>query len=99
MKLIWEILELRTKHDFNIARAAAPPARRNVVVRVIDDDGLEGWGEAAPNAYYQESADTVVAMLERLEPRMREVRAIDAALAASDAAVRETPHAASGGSA
>jgi L-Ala-D/L-Glu epimerase len=63
LKLEYEIIELRTRHDFNIARAAAPPQRRNVWVR-LHRNGVEGWGEAAPNAFYAEDADTVVAALE-----------------------------------
>lgn len=63
MKLEFDILELHTRHDFNIARAAAPAQRRNVWVRLTDDDGAQGWGEAAPNAYYAESADTVAEVL------------------------------------
>jgi L-alanine-DL-glutamate epimerase-like enolase superfamily enzyme len=63
MRLDFDILPLHTRHDFNIARAAAPAQRRNVWVRIIDDDGTEGWGEAAPNAFYAESADTVAEVL------------------------------------
>lgn len=63
MRLEFDVLPLQTRHDFNIARAAAPPQRRNVWVRLIDDDGVEGWGEAAPNAFYAESADTVAEVL------------------------------------
>ncbi|HEX6307662.1 MAG TPA: dipeptide epimerase [Longimicrobiales bacterium] len=58
-----EVLELTTKHAFHIARAAAPPVRRTVWVRVTDEEGNEGWGEAAANAYYGETADTVTALL------------------------------------
>ena len=65
MKIEYSILELKTKHDFNIARAAAPAVRRNVWVRGIDYEyDFEGWGEAAPNAYYNESAETVIAAIE-----------------------------------
>jgi L-alanine-DL-glutamate epimerase-like enolase superfamily enzyme len=67
VKLFFEKLRLETRHEFNIARAAAPPAREDVWVRAIDDDGVEGWGEAAPNAYYAESADQVMATLPRLQ--------------------------------
>ena len=63
MRLEFDVLPLQTRHEFNIARAAAPPQRRNVWVRVIDDDGAEGWGEAAPNAFYAEDADTVAEVL------------------------------------
>jgi L-Ala-D/L-Glu epimerase len=63
IRITHELIELHTTHPFNIARAAAPPVRRSVWVRITDDDGAEGWGEAAPNAYYGETADTVVALL------------------------------------
>jgi L-alanine-DL-glutamate epimerase-like enolase superfamily enzyme len=66
MKLTFEIFELNTKHAFNIARELGPPARRLVWVRVRDDDGVEGWGEASPQPFYGETADTVVAVLPRL---------------------------------
>jgi L-alanine-DL-glutamate epimerase-like enolase superfamily enzyme len=64
MKLEYEIITLRTRHEFNIARAAAPPERKNVQVRLITDDGAEGWGEAAPNAFYAEDANTVAEALQ-----------------------------------
>lgn len=63
MRITHEVLELRTTYAFNIARAAGPAVRRNVWVRITDDDGVEGWGEAAANAYYGETADTVIALL------------------------------------
>jgi L-alanine-DL-glutamate epimerase-like enolase superfamily enzyme len=34
-----------------------------VHVRLVDEDGLEGWGEAAPTKFYGETADSVVAAL------------------------------------
>lgn len=73
-----EVLELRTTHAFNIARAAAPPVRRTVWLRVADGNGTEGWGEAAANAYYGETADTVTALLPLYE------NALNAALADGD---------------
>ena len=63
MRLTSEIIELHTRHAFNIARQAAPPARRDVWVRISDGEGNEGWGEAAATAYYGETADTVQAVL------------------------------------
>jgi L-Ala-D/L-Glu epimerase len=63
MRITHEVLELRTTYAFNIARAAGPAVRRNVWVRITDNDGVEGWGEAAANAYYGETADTVIALL------------------------------------
>lgn len=84
MEIEYEVIELRTRHEFRIARAGSyggpaggPPAppRRSVWVRVRDDDGVEGWGEAAPLPYYGETADTVAAVL----PWLREVVAAAAA--------------------
>jgi L-Ala-D/L-Glu epimerase len=72
MRLTHEILELRTRHAFNIARAAGPAVRRNVWIRLTAADGAEGWGEAAANAYYGETADTVVALLPLYERAIAE---------------------------
>ena len=66
------VLELRTRHAFHIARAAAPPVRRNVWVRIRTADGEEGWGEAAANAYYGETADTVLALMPRYQQALNE---------------------------
>jgi L-Ala-D/L-Glu epimerase len=58
-----EILELRTKHPFVIARGGQSN-HRTVWVRLTDGDGLEGWGEAAPSKFYGETADSVLAALQ-----------------------------------
>ncbi len=72
MKLSHEILELRTRHAFHIARMAGDGIRRTVMVRVVADDGMEGWGEAPVSTpYYGETADTVVAVLPRMEAALR----------------------------
>ena len=47
LRLESEILELRTRHPFIIARGGQSDYR-TVLVRLIDGDGVEGWGEAAP---------------------------------------------------
>ena len=62
MKLAHEIVTLRTKNPFIIARGGASEYR---VVRVTltAPDGATGWGEAAPSKYYGETADTVVDVL------------------------------------
>ncbi|MEJ2502813.1 MAG: dipeptide epimerase [Gemmatimonadota bacterium] len=65
MRLDYEVLELRSAEPFRIARASDPRARRNVWVRLTDVDGVEGWGEAAANAFYGETAGTVTAVLPR----------------------------------
>jgi len=84
MRLEIEVLELRTRHEFHIARAAAPPVRRNVWVRLEDSTGLEGWGEAAPNAYYGESAETVLAALRSYEETLAPLRAASVDIAVTE---------------
>ena len=64
MRLDHEIVALRTRHPFVIARGGAAE-HRVVQVTLTDDDGAAGWGEAAPNRYYGETPETVVAALAR----------------------------------
>jgi L-Ala-D/L-Glu epimerase len=97
-KIRHEVLELTTTHAFNIARAAAPPVRRSVWVRIEDGNGGEGWGEAAANAYYGETADTVSALLPRYEQALNEsvgrggdVLALERAEAAVERAAGRNP--------
>jgi L-alanine-DL-glutamate epimerase-like enolase superfamily enzyme len=63
LRLQAEILELKTRHPFIIARGSHD-AYRTVMVRLIDHDGQEGWGEAAPQRFYGETPETVLAALE-----------------------------------
>ncbi len=63
IRLQAEILELRTRHPFIIARGSQD-TYRTVLVRLTDHDGVEGWGEAAPQRYYGETPETVLAVLE-----------------------------------
>ncbi len=58
-----EILELRTRHPFVIARGGQSE-HRTVWVRLTDQEGHEGWGEAAPSKFYGETAESVVAALQ-----------------------------------
>src|SRR5712691_4015876 len=69
LKLAAEIIALRTRHPFVIARGGSSDYRV-VWVRLTDADGLEGWGEADPSSYYRETADTVLAALRTLEPHL-----------------------------
>ena len=62
MKLSHEIVVLRTKHPFIIARGGSSEYRV-VRVTVTGDDGITGWGEAAPSKHYGETADTVTAVM------------------------------------
>ncbi|HEX4629084.1 MAG TPA: dipeptide epimerase, partial [Gemmatimonadales bacterium] len=67
LKLATDVITLRTKHPFVIARGGDDDTRV-VWVRLTDADGVEGWGEADPSRYYGETADTVLAVLRQLEP-------------------------------
>lgn len=67
MKLAHQTIELNPTHPFVIARGGYAH-HRNVIVRITADDGLEGFGEAAPNRYYGESVATVVAALGQFAP-------------------------------
>jgi L-alanine-DL-glutamate epimerase-like enolase superfamily enzyme len=67
VKLSHEVISLNTRYPFVIARGGYA-AHENVFVRIEDDQGVEGWGEAAPNRYYGESVGSVVAALEQFAP-------------------------------
>ncbi|MEO7454728.1 MAG: dipeptide epimerase [Gemmatimonadaceae bacterium] len=62
MKLSHEIIALHTKNPFVIARGG-DTEYRVVRITVTDDDGMTGWGEAAPSKFYGETADTVVSVM------------------------------------
>ncbi|MBL7075273.1 dipeptide epimerase [candidate division KSB1 bacterium] len=65
MKLIYEPLKLRTRETFRITHGATQVAN-NVLVRITQEDGLEGIGEAAPRWYYDESQRSVISFLKKL---------------------------------
>jgi L-Ala-D/L-Glu epimerase len=77
MKLEGEVLELRTRHAFRIARERSPSAGRSVWLR-LRGDGEEGWGEAAATPYYGETADSVMALLPLLGGAVAEAAGGDA---------------------
>lgn len=63
LRLNADILELKTKHPFIIARGSQD-TYRTVAIRMVDQDGIEGWGEAAPQRFYGETPETVLAALQ-----------------------------------
>ncbi len=63
LRLSAEVLELRTRHPFIIARGGSSEYR-SVWVKLTDGDGHEGWGEAAPTKFYGETVETVLAALD-----------------------------------
>jgi L-Ala-D/L-Glu epimerase len=59
-----EVLKVRTRHPFIIARGGRSDYE-TVWVRLKDGDGNEGWGEAAPSSFYGENTQTILAALQR----------------------------------
>ena len=76
MKLAHDVHVVHTKHPFVIARGGASEWRL-VRVRLVDSDGVEGWGEAAPNRFYGETTESAIAALEQLGPVARQLLARD----------------------
>lgn len=71
MKVSWETIRVETVHPFRISRSVR--TGDDLVWVRLEHEGIEGWGEADPSAYYGETADTVDAALRRLAPRLEEV--------------------------
>jgi L-alanine-DL-glutamate epimerase-like enolase superfamily enzyme len=71
IELHHEILTLHTKVPFAIARGTQSEYRTvRVIVRA---DGWEGHGEAAPNRFYGESAESALAALDRFRPLLADM--------------------------
>ena len=66
MRVSWERFSIRTRDPFGISRGVRTGEER-VWLR-LEIDGLEGWGEADPSAFYGETADTVVTSLQAMSP-------------------------------
>jgi L-alanine-DL-glutamate epimerase-like enolase superfamily enzyme len=64
IEILHEIVTVRTTHPFVISRGGSSEWK-TVTVRVRDDDGAEGWGEAAPSRFYGETPESVVGALMR----------------------------------
>lgn len=64
MRLTVTLRELHPRREFRIARGRRT-AIRNVFLR-LEHDGITGFGEASPNAYYHETAEDIAAHLEGL---------------------------------
>ena len=72
MEFATAIHALHPKTVFRISRAERAETR-NVFVRIWDD-GITGYGEAAPNAFYRENADDVRARLLQAAPWIRTLK-------------------------
>ena len=62
MKLTCVSLELHPRHPFRISRGRRTEVR-NVFVR-LERDGIAGYGEASPNAFYEETWEGVLQKIE-----------------------------------
>ena len=69
LKLLVEQVSITTRHPFVIARGSTNGYKR-AWVRLVDGDGLEGWGEADPSSFYGETLETVLAAFERLKSHL-----------------------------
>ncbi|HXM38006.1 MAG TPA: dipeptide epimerase [Gemmatimonadales bacterium] len=69
LKLLVEQCSITTRHPFVIARGSTNGYKR-AWVRIVDDDGLEGWGEADPSSFYGETLETVLAAFQRLAAQL-----------------------------
>jgi len=69
VKLTFRRVELQLAHTWTIARAKGTNLSKVIVVELTGADGTTGLGEAAPTARYKESADTVEAFLQKVNPR------------------------------
>jgi len=71
MKLDAVIRALQPRAVFRISRGHRREVR-NVFVRLTDGEGICGFGEASPNAFYGESAEKVLEKLQSLAPWLRD---------------------------
>ena len=71
MRVSWERFTVETAHPFRISRSVR--TGEELVWLRVELDGIEGWGEADPSAYYGETTGTAVAALERLAGPISEI--------------------------
>ena len=65
MKLSYREYVLRLRHTFAIARGSVDT--KQVLIVLLEHDGIVGYGEAAPSSRYGETSDTVKAFLGRVK--------------------------------
>jgi len=64
-KLSYQKIDLPLRHTFTISRGSRDFAK-NVIIRV-SADGIDGWGEAAPNHRYNEDPESVIKFLDNID--------------------------------
>jgi L-alanine-DL-glutamate epimerase-like enolase superfamily enzyme len=65
VKLSYREYVLRLRHTFAIARGSVDT--KQVLIVLLEHDGIVGYGEAAPSSRYGETSDTVKAFLGRVQ--------------------------------
>jgi L-alanine-DL-glutamate epimerase-like enolase superfamily enzyme len=100
MRVRHDVVTVHTKHPFVIARGGSSEYRV-VRITVTDADGADGCGEAAPNRFYGESVESVIAALARFAPLLERADgwALETAEAEMNAALGRNGSAKSGVSA
>jgi L-Ala-D/L-Glu epimerase len=71
MKLAFRRFDLRLTHRWTVASSLAEGGKQiypAVIVELTDADGIVGLGEAAPSNRYKETADTCLALFQRVDP-------------------------------
>lgn len=85
-------VELGLRHTWTIARNSSR-AKRNVLTR-LRHEGIEGYGEAAPNPRYGEDAESVARSLDTVAPQLADDPGrLDAMLDRVEAALPSSPSA------
>lgn len=71
MKLSWQIIRLPLLDPWKIATQKHDNARteaQNIIVKIVNCDGIVGWGEASPPVRFKESIETTIDFLKRVDP-------------------------------
>lgn len=70
MKLEVEPFQIRTRHPFKIARSVQ--SEQEVFIFRLTWEGVEGWGESSPPAYYGEDSSTVTSAIKKIDGKLEE---------------------------
>ena len=80
MNLTFRRLELQLAHKWAIARTSGTETSEVVVVELTDNDGLIGFGEAAPTPRYDETAASVETFSKKVDPRRLSFTEVEASM-------------------
>jgi L-alanine-DL-glutamate epimerase-like enolase superfamily enzyme len=69
MKIKISTFDLTLAHDWAISGSVAKKTRTVIFVELTSDDGLSGIGESATSTRYNETLDTALAFLRRIDPK------------------------------